>query len=83
MKLLMNRVFKHARLNAILNSRQVPYLSDLEVPTMHTLVFPVTPHTDPDIYPIHPLYLHSAMSDMSLPTSRCGRRASAPTSQES
>jgi hypothetical protein len=32
---------------------------------------------------IHPLYLYSAMSDMSLPTSRCGRRASAPTSQES
>jgi hypothetical protein len=32
---------------------------------------------------IHTLYLYSAMSDMSLPTSSCGRRASAPTSQES
>jgi hypothetical protein len=32
---------------------------------------------------IHPLYLHSAMSDTSLPTSSCSRRASAPTSQES
>jgi hypothetical protein len=32
---------------------------------------------------IHPLYLYSAMGDMSLPTSSCGRRASAPTSQES
>jgi hypothetical protein len=32
---------------------------------------------------IHPLYLYSAMSDMSLRTSSCGRRASAPTSQES
>jgi hypothetical protein len=32
---------------------------------------------------IHPLYLYSEMSDTSLPTSRCGRRASALTSQES
>jgi hypothetical protein len=32
---------------------------------------------------IHPLYLYSAMSDMSLPTSSCGRWASAITSQES
>jgi hypothetical protein len=32
---------------------------------------------------IHPLYLNSAMGNMSLPTSSCGRRASALTSQES
>jgi hypothetical protein len=32
---------------------------------------------------IHPLYLYSAMSDVSLHTLSCGRRASAPTSQES
>jgi hypothetical protein len=32
---------------------------------------------------IHPLYLYSAMRDMSLRTSSCGRRASALTSQES
>jgi hypothetical protein len=32
---------------------------------------------------IHPLYLYSAMSNVSLPTLSCGRRASAPTSQES
>jgi hypothetical protein len=31
----------------------------------------------------HALYLYSAMSDMSLRTSSWGRRASAPTSQES
>jgi hypothetical protein len=32
---------------------------------------------------IHPLYLYSAMSDVSLRTSSFGRRASGPTSQES
>jgi hypothetical protein len=32
---------------------------------------------------IQPLYLYSAMSDISLRTLSCGRRASAPTSQES
>jgi hypothetical protein len=32
---------------------------------------------------IHPLYLYSAMSDVSFYTSSSGRRASGPTSQES
>jgi hypothetical protein len=32
---------------------------------------------------IHPLYLYSVMSDMSLDTSSCSRRASTLTSQES
>jgi hypothetical protein len=43
---------------------------------------PGSPGISRQVGAIHPLYLHSAMSDMSLPTSSCGRRASILTSQE-
>jgi hypothetical protein len=52
---------------------------------LHVLLLPLLCGDLPmhQVGAIHRLYLYSAMSDMSLRTLSCGRRASAPTSQES
>jgi hypothetical protein len=50
--------------------------------TRHRFLFVHSTTRSSQVGAIHPLYLYSAMSDMSLPTLSCGRRASAPTSQD-